>query len=66
MSPEQQAAYVHAQAVAALGDLLGMFVHDMCELKNGGTGVYTEESYQKVANTYGIHHNQVLTLFRGL
>ena len=63
MTPEQAAAYVYAQAVAAQAEIFAMRSHDEWELARGGNGIYTEASYQQVIEKYGLHHNALHTTF---
>lgn len=42
-------------AIAKLIIAMGMFIHDLSELKNGTDEVYTESSYDDLA--YEIMHN---------
>lgn len=65
MTPEQQAAYVHAQAVAATAEIEGMKAENQHRLSNGGSILYGEDAFSNVIERYGLHHNALLTLFHG-
>lgn len=63
MTEEQQAAYIQAQAVAAMCEALGMMSENMQRVQRGESIAYGEEAFQKVVDDHGIHHNQVIGLF---
>ena len=57
MTDEQKAAYVQANAIAALIEAMGMVVANV----QGKT--YREEHFQEVIVKYGIYHNAMMSLF---
>lgn len=59
MTDEQKAAYVQAQAAAALIEAMGMVA------ANTQGKAYREEHFQEVIVKYGIHHNALMSLFHG-
>jgi len=64
MTPEQQAAYVIAQAACAMAEIAGMQAENqMCALR-GEPLAYGEGAFTSVIERNCIHHNGVLTLFR--
>lgn len=38
-------------AIARLIEAMGMFIHDLAELKNGTDQIYTENAYNSVASS---------------
>ena len=65
MTPEQSAAYIHAQAVAALAEIEAMKAENWMREMKGHTIAYGEEEFLAVIDKYGIHHNAVLMTFNG-
>lgn len=63
MTPEQKAAYVQAQAVAALATIEGMKAANVERLNQGYALAYDEASFDGVAENYCISHNAVIGLF---
>lgn len=63
MTPEQQAAYINAQAVAASAELEAMKAANWMRLMQGHTIAYGEEDFLALIDKYGLHHNAVLTTF---
>ena len=58
MSPEQEAAYIMAQAACAVIEAMGMAAANKeCERK-GEEPKYSEEEFFKLAEKYGIHHTR--------
>lgn len=64
MTPEQQAAYIIAQAACAMIEVAGMQAEDRAWEKLG-FNPHGGEEYRAVIEKYGIHHNAVITLFQG-
>ena len=65
MSEEQQAAYIMAQAAAALIEALGMMSENLQRVHRGESLAYTGMAFDNVIERYGIDHNSVLAFFRG-
>lgn len=65
MDKDQQIAYLNAQVACMLVELAAMQAHDRDASVNG-TGCYTEQVYLDLPNRYGVHHNAVVGLFKGL
>ena len=63
MTPEQKAAYINAQSVAANCKLQGMIAANQQNLFEGGGVYYTEDHFQNIAEEFGLHHNQVMQFF---
>lgn len=63
MTDEQKAAYVQAQAAAALIEAMGMAVENMQRVHRNGFMAYDEKAFQEVIMRYGLHHNAVMSLF---
>ena len=63
MTPEQQAAYIHAQAVAASAELEAMKAANWMRKMQGHTIAYGEEDFLALIDKYGLHHNTVLTTY---
>lgn len=64
MTPEQAAAYVHAQAVAATAEIEGMKAENQNRMSNGWGATYTEDDFARIISKYGLHHNAVVTTFQ--
>jgi len=65
MTEEQKAAYVNAQATAALIEAMGMAAENMQREQHGQSIAYNEKAFQDVIEKWGIHHNAVIRLFHG-
>ena len=65
MTDEQKAAYVFAQAVAALSEVEGMKAENMQREVLGQAMAYRRIDFQGVIEEYGLHNNGLLTLFHG-
>lgn len=65
MTPEQKAAYIFAQAVAAMADIAGMQAENAHRVSCGMSIAYGEEAFTKVGENYTIHHNDVVGFFHG-
>lgn len=63
MTPEQQAAYIFAQSVAALAEIEGMKAENMIRESLGHSMAYDHVAFMEVIDRYGLHHNSVLTSF---
>jgi hypothetical protein len=63
MTKEQAAAYVFAQAVAALAAIEGCKAANMERERAGLALAYPEEAFSGIADEYGISHNAVMTVF---
>ncbi|MEA3242868.1 MAG: hypothetical protein U9Q19_05430 [Pseudomonadota bacterium] len=64
MTPEQAAAYVHAQAVAATAAIESMKAANTLREMQGKTIAYDEQAFLSVLEQYGLHHNAVMTTFQ--
>lgn len=64
MTPEQSAAYVTAQATAALIEAMGMVAANSERAANGYTIAYGDEDFRALIDQYGISHNAVLGTFQ--
>jgi hypothetical protein len=64
MTTEQQAAYIQAQATAALIEALGMMSTNLHHALNLNDGLpRKEQDFLDLINRYGIHHNTVIGYF---
>ena len=63
MAPEQKAAYVFAQSVAAMAEIEGMKALNTERERNGYALAYSEEAFLAVPTKYGLHHNELIQLF---
>jgi hypothetical protein len=64
MRPEQAAAFVMAQAVCAMAEVLGMEAENQQRLAQGElTPFYKKEDFLKIQDNYCIGHNSVMELF---
>lgn len=64
MTPEQKAAFVMAQAVAALARIESMKAENWMREMKGHTIAYGEAEFANVENEYMIGHNAVINFFR--
>jgi hypothetical protein len=62
MTDEQKAAFINAQAAAALIEAIGMHSDNM---QYPEAQPHDRESFQKLILEYGIHHNAIVGLFHG-
>jgi len=65
MTDEQKAAYVFAQAVAALSEVEGMKAENMQREVLGQAMAYRRIDFQGVVEEYGLDHDTVTALFLG-
>ena len=63
MNENQSAAYIMAQAAAALIELESMKQANRDREARGEMPAYDEEAFLKLNERYCLHHNPVLTLF---
>ncbi len=63
MTESQSAAYVQANAVAALIEAMGMAAENTRREHLGFSIAYGEEAFNKLIDHYGIHDNAMLKLF---
>ena len=66
MTDEQQAAYVNANAVAALIEAMGMTATNASWINAGQDPVYLQPHFEALIEKYGIHHNSMMSLFHGV
>jgi len=64
MTPEQTAAYVHAQAACAMAELFSMLAANTERQRQGLSPTYDEEAFIALQDRYCIGHNAVLGLFQ--
>lgn len=60
MTPEQAAAFIHAQAVAALSEIEAMKAANYTREQQGHTHAYGEDAFRQIQSDYVITHNSVL------
>ena len=63
MTPEQEAAYVQANATAALIEAMGMMANNQNRLAQGISIQYGQSDFQALIEKYGIHHNAIMRLY---
>lgn len=63
ITDEQKAAYVQAQAVAALIEAMGMAAENMQRSHQGASIAYDEKAFLEIIEKYGLHHNGLMSLF---
>lgn len=64
MTPEQAAAFIHAQSVCAYAEIIAMQTHDI-EIAKGNPGTrHTADEYREVPGKHGITYNQVMETFQ--
>jgi len=61
MTPEQQAAFLHAQATCAMIEAMGMQAENQQRTNLGQSIAYGEEAFGVLIEKYGIHHNAAIT-----
>lgn len=66
MTPEQQAAYVFAQAVSAMAEIEGMKAENEQRKNRFESPAYTEDDFMRVPEKHSIDYNSVIGLYRGL
>lgn len=64
MTPEQKAAYIQAQAVAAAIELEAMRAENADRESKGLSQAYDESSFHKLQELYCITHNDVISFFQ--
>lgn len=64
MTPEQQAAYIMAQAACAIAEVAGMQAENQQRAASGLSPAYTEQAFNDVVARNGVHHNAVISFFR--
>ena len=67
MTPEQQAAYVISQAACMMVEAMGMQTENQQRASDPRYGgpAFTAADFENLITKYGVHHNGVLTIFRG-
>lgn len=65
MTPEQQAAFIMAQAACAMAEIAGMQAENQHRLSLGQSIAYGEEAFSGVASRNIIGHNDVISYFQG-
>lgn len=65
MTPEQQAAYIIAQAACMHAEIEGMRAANLGRVINNDPLLYTEADYAGLPDKYGVHHNAVIAFFTG-
>lgn len=64
MTPEQKAAFVNAQSVAATAEICGMIALNKERERNGYALAYGEDAFAAVPEKYGLGYNQLCDFFR--
>ena len=65
MTEDQKVAYVQAQTVCAMAEIMGMQAENMQRAVLGDSMAYDADAFFSVIEKYGIHNNAVITLFNG-
>lgn len=66
MTPEERAAFLNTQAVAAMIKAMGMQAENKgCEMR-GETMLYGEEAFNDLIDEFGIGYNAATSYLRGL
>jgi len=60
MTEERQLAFALCNAAAALVEAMGMHAENQNRLSNGHTIAYGEEAFNKLAESRGLYHNQLV------
>lgn len=66
MTPEQAAAFVNAQAVAAMAEIQGMVAENQQSVLCGRSVVYGEDAFAAIEGKYGLGHNTICLLFQSV
>lgn len=64
MTPEQEAAYIIAQAAVLSATVAGMQAENAYREMQGKTIAYGEDAFVDAINRSGVHHNAVMELFQ--
>lgn len=65
MTPEQQAAFIMAQAACAMAEIAGMQAENQHRLSLGHSIAYGEDAFKAVMSRNMIGHNEVVSFFQG-
>lgn len=65
MTPEQQAAYIMAQAASAMIEAIGMAAENLQRDRRGEAIAYNEQAFTDLILKYGIYHNATIGFFTG-
>ena len=64
MDKDQKVAYIQAQSVCALAELEMMKAQNhWCDQYDHIPRQYDADDFERIPEKYGLHHNQILTLF---
>ncbi len=63
-TPEQEAAYIIAQAAVLFAKVSGMNAENLAREAQGNAPAYTEVDFENAINASGCTHNQVITHFQ--
>ena len=64
MTPEQKAAYVHAQSVAAQAQIEAMKARNHECGTRYESNSYTMDDFMEVITSYGLNHNALIEFFK--
>lgn len=65
MTPEQQAAFIIAQAACLMAKVAGMQTENRQRERQGMSMLYNEEEFEKAVNASGCGWNDVIRFFGG-
>lgn len=65
MTPEQQAAFIIAQAAILQARIAGMQAENQARIAAGRALLFHAEDFDREADTSGCGHNDVITFFGG-
>ena len=65
MNEQQRAAFIQSQAACAIVEALGMIAENQKRQHMNYSMAYGEEAFQKLIETYGLGHNQVIAFLQG-
>lgn len=63
LTPEQAAAFVNAQSVAALADIEGMKIVNADYAAFGHPPCYHQSDFEAITDKYGLGYNTIMQLF---
>ena len=65
MKDDQKAAYIFAQSICAMGEILGMQAENMQRDAHDETMAYVDKDFFEVCKKYGIHHEEIHKFIAG-
>ncbi len=63
MNENEKAAYVQAQATAALIEAMAMVSENFERYRKGQAIAYNQDAFMSLLDNYGLHHNNLMFYF---